>query len=264
MKKLYYKFMNLFYTPNRFPEYREILTQAKNKGYVFYTLMEVSNLLKRDSLLVKKPFVILRHDIDTDINGALIFSGIEKELGIQASYFFRWKTWNDRIVQKLFGAGHEIGYHYEEIADYALLQRIFKPEKIRKQLPEVRHLFEHRLNTLRKNSNLKLAGIASHGDYLNRFLNIANFKLTEGAEFRVKMSIAYEAYDQELVGFYENHLSDRPFPEQYFPAHPLDFISSGKSFLFLTHPRWWRSNPTINILEDLSSVIKHLYCRFSI
>ncbi len=65
--------------------------------------------------------VILRHDVDYTLDGLLVFAGIEKKLGVTASYLFRVHadeynlfscvSWN--ILRQLVEMGHEIGLHFE-------------------------------------------------------------------------------------------------------------------------------------------------------
>lgn len=76
---------------------------------------------------------VLKHDVDKDIKAALEIAKIERELGISASYYFRYPQTFDRdILKKINNFGHEIGYHYEVLAkakgDYGQAIRIFKKE----------------------------------------------------------------------------------------------------------------------------------------
>ena len=58
---------------------------------------------------------IIRHDVDKKPQNALIVAGIEQELGISSTYYFRTvpESFNLRIIQEIHDMGHEIGYHYE-------------------------------------------------------------------------------------------------------------------------------------------------------
>lgn len=255
MQKLKFKLHNLFFTEDRFLEYYNILILAKQRGYTFYTMLEFSRLLKANAF-IQQPFMLLRHDIDTDSNAALLFAKIENRLHIHATYFFRIKTWKDIIIQRLFLAGHEIGYHNEETADYAVKHHIKTALEINLQIPAIRLLFEQRLSALRKGSNLRITGIASHGDFANVRLNVGNFHILADEAYRRKMSIEYEAYDEDIWAGYVNHVSDKPYPELYMPVNPMVHIQEGVSFLFLTHPRWWRNNTVCNLQEEISCAVK--------
>lgn len=62
--------------------------------------------------------VILRHDVDEIANNALKMAQVEHQLGIQATYYFRIVKQSNRpdIIRKIADMGHEIGYHYEDLA----------------------------------------------------------------------------------------------------------------------------------------------------
>lgn len=62
--------------------------------------------------------IILRHDVDRLPGNALKTARLEHELGIPASYYFRTvpESWDEAIIQKIAGLGHEIGYHYENLS----------------------------------------------------------------------------------------------------------------------------------------------------
>lgn len=62
--------------------------------------------------------VVLRHDVDKQPGNALDTANIENDLGIQASYYFRKtrESFDEVVIKKIVGMGHEIGYHYEDMA----------------------------------------------------------------------------------------------------------------------------------------------------
>ena len=68
--------------------------------------------------------VILRHDIDYDINQALKMAEIEAENGIKSTYFvmitsdfYNIHSMDTRIkIKRIVELGHEIGVHYDELA----------------------------------------------------------------------------------------------------------------------------------------------------
>lgn len=66
--------------------------------------------------------VILRHDVDYDIDKALAFARYEKRLGIASTYFILlssefYNLCSKRVferVEEIAGCGHEIGLHFDE------------------------------------------------------------------------------------------------------------------------------------------------------
>ena len=77
-------------------------------------------------------FIILRHDIDRKPKNALKTAIIENKLGIKASYYFRIGKQSNQpeIIKQIAELGHEIGYHYEDLAyakgDYQKAIKNFK------------------------------------------------------------------------------------------------------------------------------------------
>ena len=62
--------------------------------------------------------IILRHDVEQKYEIALQFAKIQNELGITGAYFFRLlpNHFNQDIVKQIADLGHEIGYHYDDLA----------------------------------------------------------------------------------------------------------------------------------------------------
>ena len=89
-------------------KYSELLDAFKEADYRFQTF--------RDFL--KQPLdrvVILRHDVDKLPLNSLNFAKLEKDKGINASYFFRSVpvSFKPSVIRSIHQMGHEIGYHYE-------------------------------------------------------------------------------------------------------------------------------------------------------
>ncbi len=95
--------------------YGLLLSGLRNAGYTF-TNFE-SYLHKRPS---SERVVVLRHDVDKRPHNALKVSEIENQMGIQATYYFRSVkvSFNEGVIKKIDGLGHEIGYHYENLSHY--------------------------------------------------------------------------------------------------------------------------------------------------
>jgi hypothetical protein len=63
-------------------------------------------------------YILLRHDVDLKAANSLATAQIEHELGIFASYYFRVVPQSNQpdIIRATAALGHEIGYHYEDMA----------------------------------------------------------------------------------------------------------------------------------------------------
>ena len=65
------------------------------------------------------PKMILRHDVDRLPNQALKMAKIENDLGITSTYYFRsiGSVFKEDLIVAISNLGHEIGYHYEVLAN---------------------------------------------------------------------------------------------------------------------------------------------------
>lgn len=91
--------------------YRKLLFALKESGYSFRTFEEYS-------LSPGKKIVIMRHDVDRRAQNALRLAEVESEMGIKGSYHFRSVSSSNvpEIISSIAGLGHEIAYHYEDMA----------------------------------------------------------------------------------------------------------------------------------------------------
>lgn len=97
--------------------YRHMLTKLTDSGYSF---VRVDHYLENPEQYNQlKRVVLLRHDVDRNPGQALAMANLEAKLGVLGSYYFRCKPWvfNRRIIKQVADLGHEIGYHYERLAD---------------------------------------------------------------------------------------------------------------------------------------------------
>lgn len=92
--------------------YRELLETLQRQGYM---LIGYTDYLKNRQ---EGKFVILRHDVDARPKNSLQTAQIELSLGAKATYYFRCVPACNKpeIVRSIAQLGHEIGYHYEDLA----------------------------------------------------------------------------------------------------------------------------------------------------
>lgn len=105
-------------------QYAEFLARAKAAGYHFIRFREL-----RHGKIPGK-VLLLRHDVDLDLDAALQMAEIEASLGICSTYFAMasgayYNPFSDKnrsILKRIEALGHEIGLHYDrEIAESAQL-----------------------------------------------------------------------------------------------------------------------------------------------
>ena len=251
MKKIAHRLFNDFLMPSRLDELDRVLHAALCEGYKVLSIRHFLALARAGSLGDRSRYLILRHDIDTDVATAKKIWHLERRHGIYATFFFRLQTADIALMNEIHRDGGEVGYHFEEIATVAK----HKGLKVTSNLDDLRkhggELFCKNLVALRKNSGLPLRGIASHGDFVNRRLNIINFELLT-PEIRQSMDIDYEAYDAELVDRLTSRFSDVMYPKFWKPDNPITAIKRGDQVIkLLIHPRQWQSNLSVNAKDNV-------------
>ncbi len=92
--------------------YKRLLEALQSSGYQFQTF---EAFLQNPA---EGKIIVLRHDVDLKAENSLATAIIENSLGIHATYFFRVVPQSDKphIIKQIASLGHEIGYHYEDMA----------------------------------------------------------------------------------------------------------------------------------------------------
>ena len=125
-------------------KYGELISALKDAGYEFVTYAEYAEGRRAEKL------VVMRHDVDRSVNGAIRMAEMEKEMGVNASYYFREKfiIENSDDIRYIEEVGHEVGYHYEDLVkekgdvDKAYVRFVCNIEKMR-QVAGVRTITMH-------------------------------------------------------------------------------------------------------------------------
>lgn len=95
--------------------YHKLLCVLQHKGYEFLSFEQYCALQPDHR---PERYVVLRHDVDMKASNSLQVAELEHKLGICASYYFRVVSQSNRpaIIRAIAALGHEIGYHYEDMA----------------------------------------------------------------------------------------------------------------------------------------------------
>jgi len=153
--------------------YKLLLNELQESDYHFYSF---EGYLKIENHADK--FLILRHDVDKKPGNALYMAAIERSMNIKASYYFRVQNeiLYENEIKEIVNLEHEIGYHYENLAEINRRQKIEgrrqkeKTENKRK-LEDIYELaimdFEKNLEKLRKIYPVKT--ICMHGSPLSKW-----------------------------------------------------------------------------------------------
>ncbi len=93
--------------------YRRLLEASVNNGY---RLTTVENFIVNPG--DDRKVFVLRHDVDKLPGNSLKTAKLQKELGVKGTYYFRIvkESFDPEIISQIALMGHEIGYHYEDVA----------------------------------------------------------------------------------------------------------------------------------------------------
>ena len=96
--------------------YVEMLSRFRDAGYRFAAFPQAERLLAEN-----RRFVLLRHDVDMDLEKARRMARREADAGIAATYFFLVRTdhynvfsgFGTETVREILGLGHYLGLHFD-------------------------------------------------------------------------------------------------------------------------------------------------------
>ena len=145
-----------------FKSYQLLLNKLIDNGYGFQTF--------RDFLInPQNKTILLRHDIDLKKRSSLKIASLEKKMNICSTFYFRAvsQIFDEKIIKSIAEMGHEIGYHYENLA---LAKGNYETAMV---------LFKKHLEMFRKITRINT--ICMHGNSLSKF---DNRKLWEKYSYR--------------------------------------------------------------------------------
>lgn len=98
-----------------YSDYRKLIALLRDNGYTF---ANYHNFEKH------KRCIIMRHDVDNSLSQAVRLAELEKECGVQSTFFVLLRTdfYNaasasaQKILHRILELGHEIGLHFDEMA----------------------------------------------------------------------------------------------------------------------------------------------------
>jgi hypothetical protein len=243
-------------------KYRNLLHALTEQGYRFQTF--------REYLANPAPkCIILRHDVDKRPQNSLMLAQIESGLGIQGTYNFRARpcSWDEMIIREIASMGHEIGYHYEEMATYkGDLQKAFEA-------------FKENLAKLRKLA--PVSTICMHGSPRSRYDSRELWKTYNYKELEISGEPYFDVdftkvlYLTDTGRRWDGHrvsIRDRVDDSQYrkliekeIRIHSTqDIIKAAEgdvlpdSIMFTIHPQRWHKNPILWMSELIAQNLKNV------
>lgn len=254
---LFKRVLRKVFQRSRIQYYKEIIQLALKNGYLVTSL---SDWFENDFYPGKK-VLILRHDVDLLPSTAYKLFKIEKELGVQSTFYFRWLTVDTEIIKTIKNCGFEVSLHYETLATYCKKNKIFSSEKLSQN--DYLNCVEI-LKTEIKEFELKFGKIktlCSHGDKRNRAIGIPNHKLLDNVN-REEMGIYFETYDKAILDKIDVYISDSSINDNHkwkYGKTPEEAIEGGdRCICLLTHPHHWHYQFKTNIFRILLEIKDNL------
>jgi len=200
--------------------YENLLMEIKS-NFNQCIFSQVPELITRE---YSKPALLLRHDVDLDLNKALEMARLENKLGVKACYmimvncpFYSLKDQNNKtIISELTEMGIEIGLHF----DTAGRANQVNPSDFRQLLDAIKA----DCRFLEDSLSVKVSSVSFHRPQKQL---IGGSLLIEGL---------VNAYAADLMGWY---LSDSK--GNWREGEPIASIKNpkGKLLQLLVHPIWW-------------------------
>ena len=235
----------------RIDEFEQIISSARRKGYSMISLERAKKILKSGADLPSS-VIVLRHDIDHCTPATIEMAKIEKKHGATASFYFRKKTFDIKLIAELLESGHECSLHFETVADFFIKNMVYPSKKkltpefiqsCKEQLSEDIQKFEKKCSD--GGLRVKIQTIAAHGHKINRMLGYPNnLLLLPGQPGSEAFSHILEAYNPNFLLNFDIYISDCPVNLNRgftYGIHPMEAISKGGNrILLLTHPEHWK------------------------
>jgi peptidoglycan/xylan/chitin deacetylase (PgdA/CDA1 family) len=241
-----------FLMPSGLGSYRRVLESVQRAGYETTSVERFWRLLGTETVDPARRYLILRHDIDTDPQTAAQMWEIERDLGIAGSYYFRLSTLDLDLMGAIARGGGEVGYHYEELATVAKAYRLRDRESLLRHVPEAQDRFRRNLEKLREKTGLSMRVVASHGDFANRLVGLANWAILVDQRIRREADIDLEVYDDAFMRHVSSRHADTEHPRRWAPGELTASLDARLPIVYvLVHPRNWQARPIENARDDL-------------
>jgi hypothetical protein len=254
-----------FLMPSRLGAYRGLLESALAAGYTFISIEAYWELLQAGTVDPDRRYLILRHDIDTDTDTAGVMWRIERSLRISSSYYFRLSTVDLQLMAAIEEGGARVSYHFEELATVAKRRRPADAAAAMTLIPEAQDLFRRNITTLRERTGLRMEVVTSHGDFVNRALDLGNYEILHDPGIREELGISLETQDRPFLTSVTAHQSDAPYPTFWIRGDPHAAIADREPIIYLlVHPRHWRVNRLVNLRDNIGRLQEGLAYRLPV
>jgi hypothetical protein len=241
------------FSRSRWSEYERFLGSARDHSYELIPLEQWVRGDSGSNGAESERVMIMRHDVDQHPRSALTMAGIESNLGIRSTWYFRWRTAHPAVVEELRERGFEIGLHYETLTRRALEGKRDEPvseralAESRAELREEIAAFERIFGSIHS--------VVPHGD--SRVPEVRNAELLRGEDCSA-YGIEFDGNEAMRGRGIAYWLTDRTTAEGGWKdgADPEELLTAGASpILCLTHPNNWASGAALWLDRALRGVL---------
>lgn len=202
-----------------------------------------------------KQFIVLKHDVETNVDRALKLAAIEAKHGIKGSYYVQAyllesKT-NIKLLKEIQDLGHEVSYHYDVLDANDGDMTKAKEDFAKNLLLFVDNGFE--VNTICQHGNPLKERVGYHSnrdffrdssvrsDYEGITDIVVNFKAKSGLEY---LYISDAGYSWNIIDNPENNDRVETKPNIKLESYDeiLKLLENGESIIMSTHPHRWGRN----------------------
>ena len=224
----------------------ETISNSHNKTYSLKQYLEQSP---------DRNYIIMRHDVDYNIDSAIKIAEIESRYGINSTYYIRLnkKTTPEKILI-LKSLSSEIGLHYDALAN------------VKGDVKRASSIFKRQFDFLNSITDVKT--ISAHGSSIKKSrntdlikeINMQEYNLIGDAMISVDFSeLPYYTDTGRSWDLEKNKLNDFPstMPENYeYINNTYDLCSliqqqHDSGIYISSHPELWANNSHLDILKEV-------------
>lgn len=258
IRALYHRLYQNYFMGSRIASYADLVRGFADAGYEFLTMTEFAHKISRGESVARKT-CILRCDVDSDVETTRQMFEATHGAGAKATFYFRLSTLQASLMQDIAASSSEVGYHFEEVATVSKRLGLSTSAAVHDHLDTIRREFCRNVDS----RYIPAAGappktVASHGDFVNRWLGVTNSILLSD-DIRARYGIVAATSDGALARALTRRFSDAAAPIWWKPARPTAANSEHEDCLYiLVHPRQWMARPVENTLLDVGRAAEGL------
>jgi len=208
--------------------------------------IKVNEILQQEN---DSKWIVIKHDVETDVNKALVLAKIEHKYGIEATYFVQADLVESgfKILQEIQQLGHEVTYHYDVLdannGDYELAtQEFIQNIKLFSSFGfEVKTVCPHGNPLINRDGWLSNKDFFRDENIVDRFSNILDIVV----ELPLKVESSYTYISdagygwQEIVNISDNDIKNGGDIALGDYKNLLETIGSRDRVILSTHPHRW-------------------------